>query len=254
MSKSDRCRAESRARPRRHEDDIDKGGRTVRAGPVPRTQHHQGPRMGLAWLLDAPDPHPARTSCRYSVRLSVFSPSPLVGEGRGGGYALPVADPPPSPSPTRGEGIRPDHRGWELAGVSSRGAGRRHSAPPPAASRTRVGLCPGDRPDPGVAALGWGCRGSPPSPAAGCQNGPSGFGEIVAVFCDVLEHIPLPKRARPFREGRGLVSPGAPVGLLGPRIASHERLWRVVPGGADIRHLGLISSWSKPMPWRLAST
>jgi hypothetical protein len=54
----------------------------------------------------------------------------------------------------------------------------------------------------------------PPSPAVVCQNWRAGFGEIVAVFFDVLEEIRLPKRARQFQEERGLFSPVAQVGFL----------------------------------------
>jgi hypothetical protein len=93
-----------------------------------------------------------------------------------------------------------------FAGVASSGAGRRHSAPPPAASRTRVGPCPGDRHDPGVAALGWGRRGWPKSPSAACPNWPSGFGGIVPCFFAVPEQIGLPEPGPQFREGRRLAS------------------------------------------------
>jgi hypothetical protein len=48
------------------------------------------------------------------------------------------------------------------AGVPSPGAGRSCSATPLAASRTRVGPGPGESPNRGVAALGWGRRGWPP--------------------------------------------------------------------------------------------
>jgi hypothetical protein len=160
------------------------GGGTVRAGPVPGTPHHQGPRMSLAWLLwllDALDAHPARTS----------------------------------------------------AGVPPPGAGLSHSTPSPAESRTQVGACPGERHDPGLDALGLGRHGWPKWPSAACQNWRSGFGEIVAVFCDVLEEIGLSEPGPQFREGKGRFSPAARVGLLGPRFASHDRLGRVVSGGAD---------------------
>jgi hypothetical protein len=142
----------------------------------------------LLWLLDLPDPPPARTS----------------------------------------------------AGIPPPGAGR-HGATPPAASGTRVSPCPGESLDPGVAALGWGRRGWPKSPSAACQNSRSGFGEIGAVFSDDLQEIGLPKPGPRLREGRGLFSPVADVGLLGPRVASHERLGWVVPGRADL----------KPVPPRL---
>jgi hypothetical protein len=102
--------------------------------------------------------------------------------------------------------------------------------PRPAAAAPRVGLCPGDRPDPSVAALGLGRRGSPESPAAACQNWPLGFGEIVRCYFSVPEDIRLPEPGPQFREGRSLFWPGARVGLLVPRFAFPDRLGRIVPG------------------------
>ena len=164
--KSDRSRAGSVARPRCHGDYKYMEGGTVRAGPAPRTPHHQGPRMSLARTLDALDPHPARIS----------------------------------------------------AGVPSSIAGRRHCATPPAASRTRVGPCSSESPDRGIADLGLGRRGWPPTPSAVCQNSPSGFGGIVAIFfsCSSVDPPPGTGTAvsggnRPvFARGSGRVA-GAPL-------------------------------------------
>jgi hypothetical protein len=138
--------------------------------------------MSQAWLLDAPDPPPARTS----------------------------------------------------ADVPSPGTGRRPGSTP-AASRTRVGPCLGRCPVRGVAALGWGRGGWPPSPSAACQNWPSGFGVVAPCSCSVPEHLRLPEPGPSFREGRGRFLPVADVGYPVPRFASHDRHGRVVPPDKESR-------------------
>jgi hypothetical protein len=52
-------------------------------------------------------------------------------------------------------------------------------------------------------------------------------------------------------EGRDRCSPGAPVGLLGPGVALHERLERVGPGGVAARLGGHARAWLRiPAPSR----
>jgi hypothetical protein len=161
---------------------IYKEGRTVGAGPVPRTPHHEEPCMSLAWLLYSRDPHPVRTS----------------------------------------------------AGVPSPAAGRSHSAPPPVASRTRIGRCPGERPDPGVAALGWGRRGWLKSPSAACQNWRAGFGGIVCCYFSDPEYPRLPKPGPSFgrEEACFRLWLGSGTWCAGSRF---RQTWRVVPPDKESR-------------------
>src|SRR5271166_3329837 len=105
---------------------------------------------------------------------------------------------------------------------------RRHPFPRRRRRGRALARAPATAPS-GVAALGWGRRGSPLAPSAACQNSPSGFGGIVRCCFSVPEHIGLPEPGPQFREERGLFSPGAQVGLLVPRLACHDRLGRVVP-------------------------
>jgi hypothetical protein len=142
---------------------------------------------------------------------------------------------------------RDAHPARTSAGVSPPGAGRRPGATEPAASRTRVGLCPGECPDPGVTALGWGRRGWSKSPSAACQNWRSGFGRIVCCYFSDPEYIRLSKPGPSFgrEEACFRLWLGSGTWCAASRFRQTRR---VVPPDKESRCECARKAWERRMP------
>jgi hypothetical protein len=173
--------------------------------------------------------------------------SRALGSGRWGGGDIPDED---------------DLRGWcGEATTGSAGDGEGHPVPgvehhdPPgdAAERTGCGVIVGSVERGSIGLITHFLRASPISSV---QHRPFGLRHPL----DVAKPIGLPEPGPQFRERRSLFSSVARVGLLVPRVASHERLGRVVPGSTrqrarcdhqipDMSH-GFIKAAIFPRWWR----